>query len=277
MSRRRHKSGYITLHGDGRRELKRQQVKRSARWTLAELVMLADFETHEVIGSIRWLATELGISRETLREHLRLLSESGWIEIIPGPNQEHETVIRLPRWNLFTGEEEEPVAYPVAYPVVYTVDQKLGQQTTSDLQEHAPSSSSTSSTSSTSRKGLKDLRKASPKKSASATEPWGTWTPREPWTDRHLAYVRLHLSTLDEGRLFRYAGELSRELWRQYELGRPPTREVCAVAVRDVIDADSRAREATYAQEKHRRAAEVEDFARTTFAEKEGLGWKPKT
>src|SRR5512132_529479 len=99
MSRRRHKSGYITLHGDGRRELKRQQVKRSARWTLAELVMLADFETHEVVGSIRWLATELGISRTTLREHLRLLSESGWIEIVPGPNQESETVIRLPRWN----------------------------------------------------------------------------------------------------------------------------------------------------------------------------------
>ena len=88
----------------------------------------------------------------------------------------------------------------------------------------------------------------------------------------------MHLAQLDEGPLWRYRGELSRDLFRLLtDEGIPPTRPTVEAAIRDVLDADSRTREEAYAREKRRRSVEVEDFARTSFAEKEVSGWKPKT
>lgn len=62
----------------------RGRVEPRARWTLFELVGQADFKTGAVNGSIHRLATELGISRNTLKAHLGVLVEAGEVVVVSG-------------------------------------------------------------------------------------------------------------------------------------------------------------------------------------------------
>lgn len=104
--RQRLRRGWISVHRDTLRELReRLPHDRAARLTFVELMAEADLETGSVIGSERWIAGELGISRSTLRKQLVVLEENGLIQTTPARNQHEQSLITIVDFDRLRGVE----------------------------------------------------------------------------------------------------------------------------------------------------------------------------
>lgn len=117
----RRRPGFITLHRDAMRDMReRLGHDRGAMSLMVELLVEADAETGEIVGSMRWLAAHLGMGRNTLVRGLERLSEAGFIEVVKARSGHEDTIVTVVdmEWLLGVdgsissraGSETEPVA-----------------------------------------------------------------------------------------------------------------------------------------------------------------------
>jgi hypothetical protein len=100
---KRRRPGFVTIDRQAIAGLRARVRNRTVLWTLLELIMEADYKTGALTGSRRALAARLGISRNTLDQHIASLVEENLITVENGKNQYEETRITILEYDFIVG------------------------------------------------------------------------------------------------------------------------------------------------------------------------------
>jgi hypothetical protein len=262
----RSRPGFVKIHADGAAALRAAGVSLGARWTLAELLLRTYRRTREFRGTLTALTKDTGIPDRSLRRYIEELEAAGVIEMVAAPNQNVDTIIRFPWWDVVTGSRVVTGSGSIRLAALATgpspVRHRSGQS--------GRSVGTISETEVPEVPEVPERSKASETEAPSVpkTEPktWDAWIPAEPWSVRQVFFLRRHLREQDEGQLFARRDAISADLRRVVnEKSLPVTYDVVRNAWRDVLAREAREQEAAYEREKAERSAGVSAVAKGLF------------